>query len=105
MVTIVQRWTVFDATGRGDIRSEKFVEIEILHDCNSLTVDNKRKKGLPITDNPFMHTALVSSGSLPSVALCFPNASKIEQSNELCNIFVNTASQQCFTTTQAEIRR
>lgn len=41
LVSIVQRWTVFDATGRGDIRSEKFVEIEIFHDCKSLIVDNK----------------------------------------------------------------
>ena len=52
-----------------------------------------------------MHTALVLSESLPSVALHLPSATKLEQSKILCNMFVNTVLRQCSTVIQAETRQ
>lgn len=52
-----------------------------------------------------MHNVLVSSGSLPSVALCFSNASKIDQMETICKMFENTIIQQFTDVNQVETRR
>lgn len=43
-----------------------------------------------------MHTVPVSSGSLPSVALCFPDTTKIDQSKIIRNMLEDTVIQQCY---------